>query len=263
MSARTRIVTAVPLIGGFLAALYLAPPGTWVGLTGLVLLLGAWEWAAMAGLGRLHSFLYATLLCAASLSLAVARPDLVAPYYPALAFWLAAPVLLAKGVAIRSRAVQLLLGALLLIPTHLAMVALRAESPDLLLFVVGLVVIADSAAYFAGRKFGKHKLAPRISPGKTWEGAVGAGLAVTVYGVAVHVLAPGTCGLPCLPQILALLWILFVLSIVGDLFESALKRQAGIKDSGNLLPGHGGVLDRIDSLTAVLPAAVLFWLWLK
>jgi len=263
LSVRTRVLTAAPLIGGFLAALYLASPAAWIGLTGLVLLLAAWEWAAMAGLGRLHRFLYATLLCAASLSLAVARPDMLEPYYPALAFWLLAPLLMAKGVVIRPLALHLLLGALVLIPTHLAMVALRADSPELLLFVVGIVVIADSAAYFSGRRFGKHKLAPRISPGKTWEGAVGAGLAVTVYGLVVHFLAPANCGIACLPQILPVLWALFVLSIVGDLFESTLKRQAGIKDSGNLLPGHGGVLDRIDSLTAVLPAAVLFWMWLK
>jgi phosphatidate cytidylyltransferase len=253
----------LPLIGSFLAALYLASPAAWVGLTGLVLLLAAWEWAAMASLGRLHRFLYATLLCAASLSLAVARPDMPEPYYPALAFWLLAPLLMARGVSIRPAALHLLLGALVLIPTHLAVVALRGESPELLLFVVGIVVIADSAAYFAGRRFGKHKLAPRISPGKTWEGAIGAGLAVTVYGLFVHFLSPASCGMHCLPQILAVLWALFVLSIVGDLFESTLKRQAGIKDSGNLLPGHGGVLDRIDSLTAVLPAAALFWMWLK
>jgi phosphatidate cytidylyltransferase len=129
--------------------------------------------------------------------------------------------------------------------------------------VVGIVVIADSAAYFSGRRFGKHKLAPSISPGKTWEGAIGAWLAITVYALIVHIASPAACGLKCLPQVLAAFWMLFVLSVLGDLFESALKRQAGIKDSGNLLPGHGGVLDRIDSLTAVLPAAALFWLWLK
>lgn len=263
MSVRTRVFTAAPLLGGFLAALYLASPAAWIGLTGLVLLLAAWEWAAMAGLGRLHRFLYATLLGAASLSLAIVRPDMPEPYYLALAFWLLAPFLMAKGVAIRPIALHLSLGALLLISTHLAAVALRAESPELLLFVVGIVVIADSAAYFSGRRFGKHKLAPRISPGKTWEGVIGAGLAVTIYGLVVHFLAPANCGIACLPQILALLWVLFVLSIIGDLFESMLKRQAGIKDSGNLLPGHGGVLDRIDSLIAVLPAAVLFWMWLN
>lgn len=263
MSARTRVITALPLIGGFLAALYLAPDGAWIGLTGLVLLLAAWEWAGMAGLGRFHGFLYATLVCAASLSVAVARPGIPEPYYPAIAFWLLAPILLARAVPIRPQALHLALGAVVLIPTHLAIVALRDESPDLLLVVVGIVVIADSAAYFSGRRFGRRKLAPSISPGKTWEGAIGAGLAVTVYGLAVHFLTPDTCGFRCLPQVLAAFWALFGLSVLGDLFESALKRQAGVKDSGNLLPGHGGVLDRIDSLTAVLPAAALFWMWLK
>lgn len=263
MSVKTRVITAAPIIGGFLAALYFAPTGAWIGLTGLVLMLAAWEWAGMAGLGRFHGFLYATLICAGSLSLAVLVPQLPAPYYPAMAFWLLAPILLSKAIPVRPASVHLLLGAIVLIPTHLAMVGLRGESPDLVLVVVGIVVIADSAAYFAGRRFGKHKLAPSISPGKTWEGAVGAWLAVTIYGLAVHFLSPNTCGMQCLPQVLAAFWALFGLSVLGDLFESALKRQAGIKDSGNLLPGHGGVMDRIDSLTAVLPAAALFWIWLK
>lgn len=263
MSVKTRVFTAAPLIAGFLAALYLAPAGAWTGLTGLILLLAAWEWAGMAGLDRMRGFLYATLICAGSLSMAVARPNIPEPYYPALAFWLLAPILLSKAVAIRPQALHLLLGAIVLIPTHLAIVGLRGESPDLLLAVVGIVVIADSAAYFAGRRFGKHKLAPSISPGKTWEGAIGAWLAVTIYGVAVHFLSPHTCGFQCLPQVLAAFWALFGFSVLGDLFESSLKRQAGIKDSGNLLPGHGGILDRIDSLTAVLPAAALFWMWLK
>ncbi len=263
MSVKTRVATAIPLIGGFLAALYLASPELWIGLTGIILLLAAWEWADMAGLRRGQGLLFASLLVTASVSIATAAPALVLPYYPALVFWLLAPTLLARGVTIRPMFLHLLLGALVLVPTHLAIVQLRGESPELLLVVVGIVVIADSGAYFSGRRFGKHKLAPSISPGKTWEGAIGAGLAVTLYGLAVHFLTPGTCGLGCLPQVLAAFWTLFGLSILGDLFESALKRQAGIKDSGNLLPGHGGVLDRIDSLTAVLPAAALFWMWWK
>jgi len=263
LSVRTRIATAIPLIGGFLAALYLAPTGVWVGLTALVLLLGAWEWAAMAGLERPRALLYAGLICLVSLGVAVTAPDLVEPYYPALAFWLLAPILLARGMAIRSRLLHLLLGAIVLIPTHLAMVKLRGESPDLLLVVVGIVVIADSAAYFSGRRFGKHKLAPAISPGKTWEGAMGAWLAVSLYALLVHFATSDGCGLGCLLRVMAAFWVLFVLSVLGDLFESALKRQAGIKDSGNLLPGHGGVLDRIDSLSAVLPVATLLWIWLK
>ena len=259
----TRVATAAPLIAGFLAALYWAPTPLWIGLTGAVALLAAWEWAGMAGLGKKTGALYAALICSVSSGLAIAAPDLAAPFYPALAFWLLAPTLLSRAVAIRPPALHLLLGLLVLIPIQLGLVALRNISPDLLLIVVGVVVIADSAAYFSGRAFGKHKLAPSISPGKTWEGAIGAGLAITIYALLLHFLAPATIHLQCLPQVLAVFWTLFGLSVLGDLFESTLKRQAGIKDSGNLLPGHGGILDRIDSLTAVLPAATLFWMWLK
>jgi phosphatidate cytidylyltransferase len=156
---------------------------------------------------------------------------------------------------------HLALGAIVLIPTHLGMVALRHLNPELVLIVVGVVVVADTAAYFSGRRFGKHKLAPSISPGKTWEGAIGAWLAITLYALLLFQFAGDGVKLPCLAQTLSLFWALFGLSVLGDLFESTLKRQAGIKDSGNLLPGHGGILDRIDSLTAVLPAATLFWVF--
>jgi phosphatidate cytidylyltransferase len=250
---QTRIATAVPLILGFLAALYWAPLPLWIGLTGIFTLLAASEWAGMAGLGRTSTWVYAALLGAASSALAIFAPDLSAPFYPALLFWLLAPILLSYAVSIRPRALHLALGVMLLIPTHLGMVALRNVSPELLLIVVGVVVIADSAAYFSGRRFGKHKLAPSISPGKTWEGAIGAWLAITVYALLLYVYAPDSIDLYCLPQVLALFWALFGLSVLGDLFESTLKRQAGIKDSGNLLPGHGGVMDRLDGL---VPAAV-------
>jgi phosphatidate cytidylyltransferase len=251
------------LIGGLLAALYWAPTPLWIGLTGVVLVLAAREWADMAGLARKPALFYAGMIGAISCALAFVAPALAAPYYPALAFWLLAPTLLARSITMRPPALHLLLGGIVLIPTHLGMIALRNISPDLLVVVVGVVVIADTAAYFSGRRFGKHKLAPGISPGKTWEGAIGAGLAITLYAVLLHFLAPLICNLHCLLQALAVFWTLFGLSVLGDLFESTLKRQAGIKDSGNLLPGHGGILDRIDSLTAVLPAATLFWMWLK
>ena len=162
---------------------------------------------------------------------------------------------------------RLLLSTLLLsaalLPAWAAMVELQARSPWWLIAVMALVAAADIGAYFAGRAFGRHKLAPSISPGKTWEGAIGAWLAITVYALLLFFYASDTLQLGCLPQTLALFWGLFGLSVLGDLFESTLKRQAGIKDSGSLLPGHGGILDRIDSLTAVLPVAALFWIWLK
>jgi phosphatidate cytidylyltransferase len=143
-------------------------------------------------------------------------------------------------------------GWVVLMPAWLALVSLRRVSPLLVLALVATVCIADSAAYLVGKRFGRHKLAPLISPGKTWEGVLGAAAAVTLYGTVL-----------CLVFELGLwtlvgLWGVTVLSIVGDLFESLLKRQAGLKDSGTSLPGHGGVLDRIDGLTAVLPLAALY-----
>jgi phosphatidate cytidylyltransferase len=260
---QARIATAVPLIAGFLAALYFAPLALWIGLTGLVLFLAALEWGRMASLNKTAQVFFALLTVSISSGFSIAAPDLNEPFYPALLFWLLAPILLARLVKIQPPAIHLLLGLIVLVPTHLGMVALREIGPDLLLVVVGVVVIADTAAYFAGRQFGKHKLAPSISPGKTWEGAIGAWLAITVYVLLLFFYAPDTVQLDCLPQALALFWGLFGLSVLGDLFESTLKRQAGIKDSGSLLPGHGGILDRIDSLTAVLPVAALFWIWLK
>lgn len=258
---QTRIATAVPLGLGFLAALFWAPPLLWIALIGLVSVLAASEWAAMAGLGKKAGLLYGLLIVTASTTLTLVAPSLAAPFYPALLFWLLAPALLARAVAIRPAPLHLALGAIVLIPTHLGMVALRDLNPDLVLIVVGVVVVADTAAYFSGRRFGKHKLAPSISPGKTWEGAIGAWLAITLYALLLFHFAGDTVKLPCLAQTLSLFWALFGLSVLGDLFESTLKRQAGIKDSGNLLPGHGGILDRIDSLTAVLPAATIFWVF--
>jgi len=117
--------------------------------------------------------------------------------------------------------------------------------------------LADIAAYFAGRKFGKNKLAPSISPGKTWEGVAGAMLGVSVYVVLVWRFSPYFSQRELLPVLLLASWWWVVLAVIGDLFESAIKRQAGVKDSGALLPGHGGLLDRIDALTSTLPLAAL------
>jgi phosphatidate cytidylyltransferase len=141
-------------------------------------------------------------------------------------------------------------GLVVLVPAGLAMVALR---PAQVVAIVALVSIADTAAYFAGRAWGRRKLAPSISPGKTWEGAAGGLAAVLAYAIICGMLAEGVRWLPYL----AAANLLAVLSVIGDLFESAAKRQAGVKDSGSLLPGHGGVLDRVDSATATLPVAAL------
>jgi phosphatidate cytidylyltransferase len=122
---------------------------------------------------------------------------------------------------------------------------------------MGLVWAADIAAYFAGRRFGKNKLAPSISPGKTWEGVIGALLGVAVYVLLVWAIAGSPGKLPLIVLLLVASWCWVGLAVIGDLFESAIKRQAGVKDSGALLPGHGGLLDRIDALTSTLPMAAL------
>jgi phosphatidate cytidylyltransferase len=132
----------------------------------------------------------------------------------------------------------------------------------LLLALMAIVWIADSAAYFAGRRFGKRKLAPSISPGKTWEGVYGGLIAVAIYALALLRFAEGTGYSAPILAPTAIAWVALVLglagvSVVGDLFESQLKRHRGVKDSGKLLPGHGGVLDRIDALMAALPPAAL------
>jgi phosphatidate cytidylyltransferase len=169
-------------------------------------------------------------------------------------FWIVvAPCWLWRGVQRRGLAVA---GFIVVLP---AAVAFAILAPLEILLILLLVWVADTGAYFVGRAWGRRKLAPDISPGKTWEGAVGGTAAALLYAI---ILGTFIEGLFWVPYLLAAA-LLAVLSIVGDLFESAAKRQAAVKDSGALLPGHGGVLDRIDSATAALPAAALIWPYLR
>jgi phosphatidate cytidylyltransferase len=155
-------------------------------------------------------------------------------------------------------------GWIVMWPTWFAFVVLRDASPWLLLAVAAVIWVADIAAYFTGKAFGKHKLAPAVSPGKTWEGVMGALAGVAVYGIVLAVVArsqptPISAIFDSgygVPVVIAML-VLAALSIVGDLLESWMKRGAGLKDSSSLLPGHGGILDRIDALTSTLPVAAL------
>jgi phosphatidate cytidylyltransferase len=156
-----------------------------------------------------------------------------------------------------------MVGWIVLLPTGLAMMDLRAINlsgpwgpwgPWVLLFVMTVVMVADISAYFTGKRFGKNKLAPAISPGKTWEGVFGAMVGVTLYVIVVGWVS-GHLQYPVFPGIIVAGWWWVALAVIGDLFESAVKRQAGVKDSGALLPGHGGLLDRIDALTSTLPFA--------
>lgn len=269
---KARVLTALVLLAGFLGALFLLSPLGWLILCALVSAFAGWEWGGFAAFGPRARALFAAGLAALSLMLGnwlglaqgvVADPlPLVVLYLASVLFWLlGVPAWLARKWPLHPPAVALATGLVVLIPPVLAMAHLRLIDPRLLLVAMAVVWVADIAAYFSGRAFGRRKLAPSISPGKTWAGAVGAGVGVLVFGHVVALLAGITPPLGWV-AFAPLLVAYTALSIVGDLFESLLKRQAGIKDSGKLLPGHGGILDRIDSLTSTLPLAGLAALWL-
>lgn len=272
---KARVVTALLLLAGFLAMLFLLPFSGWILFASAVAGLGAWEWGGLLKLGGALRFGFsfaAMALCAVlgwivfdSGTGTVMLPKLlVTILLVAGVFWmLAVPVWLGIRWAATIRLAGLVTGLVVLIPACLALMHLRTFSPLFLLAAMATVWVADISAYVIGRKFGRHKLALTISPGKTWEGAAGAVAGVMIYGFAV------AWSVSRLPSTMGG-WMLFSLSLVvltavsilGDLFESFIKRQAGVKDSGTLLPGHGGVLDRIDSLTSTLPLvglAVLYW----
>lgn len=265
---RTRIITAAMLLLLFVGGMFYLPAGWWAALLLPLLIAGAWEWAALAGFGRSaqSGFCLAILVTGVSVLLgahyfAFAALEQAA-YWMSLLFWLAcAPAWLRFSWRVRQPLLLAVTGWLLIVPTWLALVRLQAL-PWVLLAVLGVVWIADTAAYFAGRVWGRHKLAPSISPGKTWEGVAGAVVAVAVYHALVWYFGFGGVAVEIGVFAALLVACLLPLSILGDLFESWIKRQAGVKDSGKLLPGHGGVLDRIDALTSTLPLAALVVPWL-
>ncbi len=262
-----RALTAVVLIIGFIGVLS-AETSTplRIAMTAVVAG-GAYEWARLSKLVSWRAAVVAALF-AGSFAIAI---RFVAPHEPTpvvlvalvtgSAFWLlVAPFALVKGVAPLER--YLLVSAIpAILPAGIASIYL---GPKMFLVTIAIAWVADTFAYLGGRAFGRRKLAPSISPGKTWEGAWCGMVAVLVYAWACAVFgysgfnAPGD----------AWAWLLYLgaavvltcISVVGDLFESALKRHAGVKDSGKLLPGHGGILDRVDSALALLPVAALMLL---
>ena len=271
------MTTALVLVALLLPSLFLLPPAYWALLAAVFIGVAGWEWGGLLGLGDLRRLFLGgalTAFCAAVSLLAPAAMGVggsggeassawvVATYLVAAGFWgVLVPFWLRVKWHLPHGLAGILAGFVVLFPTWLALVQLRIPGPGVLLAVLAVVWMADVAAYFSGRAFGKRKLAPSISPGKTWEGAIGAAVGVVLYGIALRI------GFAFTPVSLPL-WVICLLgvtavSVVGDLFESMLKRQAGIKDSSNVLPGHGGVLDRIDSLTSTLPVVAFLWLLLR
>jgi phosphatidate cytidylyltransferase len=253
-----------------LAALFMVPRAAWVILSALVLAIGAWEWGGLARLALTGRVLYALTVTATAYGLMVAPEGTLLKtmaYGSATVFWLVfAPLWLWERPVFATPVVPLVAGAVSMVPAFFALIDMRDSSPMVLLAVLALVWISDSAAYFTGNRYGRRKLAPEISPGKTWEGLYGALAAVSIYAIGWLLVAGGPQPALLRRASLGPLWFVLAMlglalaGVAGDLLESQMKRQAGVKDSGSLLPGHGGILDRIDALLPVLPLAALLFL---
>jgi len=270
---RTRVVTAVVAVCVVLTALFLLPSRIW-GMVALLVFVGAaYEWTLLIKLRKQASLLFAAGTGLMALSLLFAPAFQFARGWPAgivliacggaAVFWLVvAPLWVVGRWRAPARWLMALLGWVVLIGAWVALVELQARSPWLVLTAMGVVWIADTAAYFAGRAFGRNKLAPLVSPGKTWEGVYGAVAAVIAYALLLVPFAHAAGFNRSIDAPTTVAWIAFAavvtaVSIIGDLYESLLKRQAGVKDSGFLLPGHGGILDRLDAQLAALPVLAI------
>ena len=270
---RIRLLAALVMAPLAIAAILLLPTPWMMVLAAVLFLGGLWEWFDLA---EIEDTLARTVLLVAHLALMVAivwasrsttGPTLVLFQLASVigvAWWLLALLWLgsyqfASDHATHARALKLAAGALSVIPAWCALAWIHASTPNghhWLLVALVIVWAADTGAYFVGRKLGRHKLAPRISPNKTIEGLAGGVIAGVVAGVGIAWLVAGAqaAQLPAV-ALVALAAVLF--SVVGDLFESLLKRHVGVKDSGHLIPGHGGILDRIDGVLAALPVFAL------
>ena len=262
---KERIITALILLPIVLWCVFGAGDSSaFKALAGALVLVGAWEWTALMKVENLPGRVaFVTLVAAGVVTAALpqAAPWHVSLYGLATGFWLIA-LRMVTGFPDSSRywskgIVLLPMGLLLLIPAWSGLVDLHQASPWWLMYLFLLVWGADTGAYFAGRALGKNKLAPAVSPGKTIEGMIGGLLLTMIIMTAVGFYRELT---PLRFAAFAGLSLLTVLaSVLGDLLESMVKRQAGVKDSGNIFPGHGGALDRIDSLTAAAPVFALGW----
>ncbi|MCK3658656.1 phosphatidate cytidylyltransferase [Pasteurellaceae bacterium Pebbles2] len=285
---KERILSAILMIAIVCAVLFLFSPFYFALALAVVAILGVWEWTQFPRLKPVWRFVV-TAISAAFLFLWIfsqanylnagrvfegyAEPLLLAGviwWLVALGFVVSYP----KSAITwgKSLILQIIFAFVTLVPFLIAVVALRLENYNvdslhgvqLLLYVFILVWAADSGAYFAGRKFGKHKLAPSVSPGKTWQGVIGGVLTSAILAaIFISALGDNLFLHGNLVSLTALSVATVAISVLGDLTESMFKRESGIKDSSNLIPGHGGILDRIDSLTAATPFfAYFYFFWL-
>ncbi len=274
---RTRILAALVMAPIAVAGILLLPSEWMVALAALLFLAGLWEWFDLA---EIEDTLARSVLLVANLAMMVAivwasRSStgftlalLQMATVVGVVWWLVALIWLgrykfASDHDTHARVFKLAAGTLSVIPAWCALAWIHVEVPNghyWLLAALGVVWAADTGAYFSGRKFGgrvfgSRKLAPTISPNKTIEGLVGGVLAGTIAGVLLGLLAGAEVAQ--LPAVALVSMVAALFSVIGDLFESLLKRHAGVKDSGHLIPGHGGILDRIDGVLAALPVFAL------
>jgi phosphatidate cytidylyltransferase len=277
---KTRVITALIILPIVLVALFMFPNWAWDIFTMGIALVSCWEWSRFCQFSMGGKRIYFALSAALAAVIFFAYLDNRFVEFKQLAyigfiisalFWfVAAPLWLANLWRPGSRAIAGIAGWIVVFPTWLAFLILHDQSPWLFLSFAFIVWVADVFAYFVGKAIGKNKLAPSISPGKTIQGALGGMAGVALYFFAWKILAEQSVsrGETWANQLLSHgLWVLGffvllgVLSVIGDLFESWMKRGAGMKDSSGLLPGHGGFLDRIDALTSTLPIACLYILF--
>lgn len=271
---KTRVITAVVMLLVLLGVLGLGGPAAWAALVLVLFAAALWEWARLGGMGEQSARLYAAAATAVAW-VTVCFADQAFLAIPLMlagaAFWLVAAPLCLGRVSIApfgKTPLFLVLGFVLVSAACMALLLAKSKGVVFLLSVMAICWVADVFAYIFGKTLGKNKLAPRISPGKSWEGAVGGAFSVVALSWGVVFLAQSHTWLQASWQYEAFLQlnptvftisllVLSAFSVVGDLFESMLKRSAGMKDSSQLLPGHGGVLDRIDAQLPVLPLALL------
>lgn len=265
---RQRVITGIFLAAAVVATVLLLPSNVFAVAMLAVTLLGAWEWSRLCGLDEapVRAAYVGSLAILGGVTwwLVFVQAHLW-PVAVGVVWWACVLGVLAlytpgqgEREALRRYGLGLA-GALTLIPAWIALVWFHQSQPLWVLYLVLLTATADTAAYFTGKRFGRVKLAPSISPGKTREGLLGAVAAIIPFGLL------GAWGFGVTPgwwfYFVALCVITALISVAGDLFESLVKREAGAKDSGTLLPGHGGVMDRIDSLTAAAPVFLIGLLW--
>lgn len=267
---KQRVITAIILTIVFLSALFGLSLAHFSLFIGAVVLIGAWEWANLSSCGAIwQRLLYVVFICAILLAVCwaigacTAEQGLNLPIIKSLLIvgcaWWALALLLVQGYPSSAilwghPLVRLLMGVLVLVPTWLALVYVRFQPQGawLVVMIAAIVAAADTGGYFTGRKFGKRKLAQSVSPGKTLEGFAGGLVSNFVVAAAVAYLSGSN-----LYVLLTIVIPTSLFSVLGDLLESMVKRHAGVKDSGVILPGHGGILDRVDSITAAAPVFAL------